>query len=374
MRTAEFGLAASSLIVALLAAEGVTRVVHGPPALAEPQVRYAPDPVRRFTLLGPQAGFTGNAPERVDSAGFRVNGVPCDRSRATIALALGDSFTFGLGVVDSATWPAQLEVDLRRRGSDLCVVNAGTTSYGVFQEMDLLLERGLATRPRLVIHALSWNDYQSATPPEPGEPSLLTAEGYFVWDVPPKTVGLFGRAKQWLTRHSTVTALLVGVVHRIRQDELGGGYGAEYAQLLDGRLSPEHWAPVRQFYERLRQLSDSAHFRILVVLLPVSGIMAAKHTSQHPYRLHMRAMLDSLHLAYIDAFDVWSASGLGKSLFLTTGPDAHPSALGYRILGRALADTVIRDSLLDETHGRSRHQLPLSHSKARNSGSAARPL
>jgi lysophospholipase L1-like esterase len=354
VRILDVGLALASLAVSIVAAEGVARIVDGrPPSLPLPQVRYRPDAVRTFTLRAPQSGFTLEAPEHVDSSGFRTNGSSCDRRDGTVVLALGDSFTFGLGVSDSSTWPAQLEEDLRRRGDSACVVNGGTVSYGVFQEMDLLVKRGLATRPRLVIHALSWNDYQSAFPPRPGGRPVLTHDGYFKWDFPPPPKTVYGKAKAWLLQHSTLATLLRGVVHRVEQEELAGGYGAAYARLLAGRLSPNQWAPVRSFYQRLRQLQDQDHFRVLVVILPVSGIMQSGDPLDHPYRLRMRAMLDSLHLAYVDAFDVWYHSGLGERMFLNRGPDAHPSALGYRVLAGVIADTVLSDSMLSTLQSRS---------------------
>ena len=100
----------------------------------------------RFTLRPDQETFTYESPANVDHRGFRTNGpaqgVP--RSGITI-LALGDSFTFGLGVPDDATWPARLEQFLSKTISPgPQVLNIGTVSYGVYQEMDLLKEKQMA--------------------------------------------------------------------------------------------------------------------------------------------------------------------------------------------------------------------------------------
>ncbi len=139
----------------------------------EPEIRYRPHPARRFTLLPDQVANTYGAAASIDGRGFRMNGhdyAGRANSGARI-LALGDSFTFGLGVGNEETWPAQLEKTLRSDvGLPVSVINAGTISYGVFQELDLLRSSGLKTQPTIVVHGLYWNDFMNAAPPAPHSP------------------------------------------------------------------------------------------------------------------------------------------------------------------------------------------------------------
>src|SRR5205085_1059176 len=71
-------------------------------------------------------------------------------------LALGDSTTFGWGVPLEDTLPKQLETQLRQsRGSaKIEVVNAGTPTYGPWQSLDWLRERGKEFQPDAVIFSL----------------------------------------------------------------------------------------------------------------------------------------------------------------------------------------------------------------------------
>lgn len=82
------------------------------------------------------------------------------RGRALRVAALGDSFTFGLGVPDGAPWPERLEEVLRNRHGteDLAVLNAGVVSYSPYLE-HLLFERVVAEyEPRLVLVMLDAGD------------------------------------------------------------------------------------------------------------------------------------------------------------------------------------------------------------------------
>jgi hypothetical protein len=65
----------------------------------------------------------------------------------TRIVALGDSFTFGQGVPDDATWPAQLE----RLLPDTEVVNLGVSAYAHDQMYFALSDEGLALEPDVVI-------------------------------------------------------------------------------------------------------------------------------------------------------------------------------------------------------------------------------
>jgi lysophospholipase L1-like esterase len=342
---ATIALLAVSLIVATVMAEAVVRVVVGRPMLRiEPQVRYDPHPIRRFTLRPNQDAYTYSARVRVGPDGFRRNGSPSSSGGARL-FALGDSFTFGLGVADDETWPARLEQRLGGRvPGGVRVINSGVVSYGAFQEMNMLRERGLAMRPSVVIHALYWNDYMTPRPPQPGDPSVLTPEGYFVWDRETPPHGLMRRAAWALVRRSALAWSVLNVVDHFRDGVDGASdYGQAYRRLVEGVIRPEEWEAVTRFYEQLKALGDSAGFVPYVVILPVVDIVKSRDPAAHPYPRYVRGLLDRLGIRYFDCFALWQAKRYGEDTFLPQGPDAHLNAKGYARLADSLAQALLAD-------------------------------
>lgn len=80
-------------------------------------------------------------------------------------LVLGDSLTAGYGLEQAATFPVQLEDQLRMAGYDVNVINAGvsgdTTAGGLAR-----LEWALADQPEIVIVELGANDALRGLDPE----------------------------------------------------------------------------------------------------------------------------------------------------------------------------------------------------------------
>src|SRR5262252_3064153 len=80
-----------------------------------------------------------------------------------VILAIGDSMTAGYGVAADASYPAQLEQELKNRGYDYRVVNQGVTGSTTTQALSRLT-RGLALQPEIVIIQLGGNDVSQGIP------------------------------------------------------------------------------------------------------------------------------------------------------------------------------------------------------------------
>jgi len=74
-----------------------------------------------------------------------------------LILAIGDSMTAGYGVPADASYPAQLESELRRRGYDYRVVNYGVSGSTTTQALSRMT-KALALQPDIVIIQLGGND------------------------------------------------------------------------------------------------------------------------------------------------------------------------------------------------------------------------
>jgi lysophospholipase L1-like esterase len=97
-----------------------------------------------------------------NTLGLRGSSVAA-RGKAARVIALGDSCTFGIGVADDATWPAQMGTILNGTpgGGGYEVINAGVPGYTAFQGLRYLSERGLALEPDIVVAGFGFNDASS---------------------------------------------------------------------------------------------------------------------------------------------------------------------------------------------------------------------
>lgn len=347
-RLLNLAFSATVLLISFGIGEAVLRAfVRLPMHRVLPEVRYANHPVRRFTLLPNQTAFSYGAPVRIDGRAFRATGDrPPAVGQGVDVLALGDSFTFGMGVRDDETWPAQLERRLseaKRRHIE--VVNAGTISYGVFQEMDLLESSGLATRPRVLIHALYWNDFMNASAPKPGAPPVVDDNAYLAWDQLGQPRGVVRRMTSTLVSSSALLFTLRQVAAASARTGTDSSYGAAYARFLEEGLTKDEWRPVEEFYLELKRLAAEHDFALMSVVMPVSGIVIRREAPDaHPYPTAARELLTRLAIPYLDTFSLWSERPDGGDLFLPQGEDAHLNPEGYRLVSDALAKMVLGEA------------------------------
>ena len=342
-------LATIAFVLSLAIGELVLRLfVTLPLVRVDPEVRYRPDPMRRFSLLPNQAAFTYGARVSIDANGFRRNAAvpPASEKNGPVVLALGDSFTFGLGVEDGETWPAQLEARLRAQtGQAVRVVNAGTISYGVFQEMALLRSAGLQVRPAIVIHGLYWNDFMNAAPPAADAPPVLTPDGHFVWDRPADTRSSIHRLASWAFAHSALLFSMRQAVARLLPagDADGGtsAYARAFDQMLEHGLAEVDWEPVEKFYGDLERLGQENSFETLVVIMPVHAMVCRPEAEEHPYPAQARRRLEALGLAYVDGFSLWTQQTCDTDRFLPEGPDGHLNSEGYQLIADAVAARLL---------------------------------
>ncbi len=156
-----------TVLVALLG-EGIVRLMVPATALGG-TARFQFDPVCGWTMRPNSSGTRGivlddgtlgSVTVRISAQGFREREIgPKAPGEYRIAM-IGDSFTFGTGLRDEETISARLEQRLKDAipGKHATVMNLGCGGYGPWQAHALLLERGLALQPDLVILQLFLNN------------------------------------------------------------------------------------------------------------------------------------------------------------------------------------------------------------------------
>jgi len=180
--------------------------------------------------------------------GAREYAVPKPPSVARI-VALGDSVTYGVGVPDDATWPAQLEAALP--GTE--VVNLGEPAYAHDQMYFALSDDGLAFQPDAVILGFYANDllrdeltfYCSEKPR-----FTLTPGGWQIENQPvPSPWDAYDRYR----RLPLVYAIPHVLFDALTQPALDEHSGEERAT---------------EIFRRMRQLTEAAGARFIIVNMP----------------------------------------------------------------------------------------------------------
>lgn len=121
---------------------------------------YIPHPTRGWTMRPNFKGQDNRAWTKINSHGLRGPEIedpkPPGQTRITF---LGDSVTYGAGVVEADSFVARirgrLETDHPKRFS---VVNLSVQAYSPWQELDLLVEVGLPLEPDVIVHVFCLND------------------------------------------------------------------------------------------------------------------------------------------------------------------------------------------------------------------------
>lgn len=163
------------IVVALLSFEFTARVLPSellPPALSSIVVEmedrahstdpYLPDP-RLWYVIRPGTDFVMKLPDSNFRMQTNLNFSGVGFGGGTVGgptwgVAVGDSFTFGLGVDQETTWIAQLAKLSRRE-----IINLGVPGWGPQQYTRTLEQYGIPLKPKIVFYGLYNNDLGNAT-------------------------------------------------------------------------------------------------------------------------------------------------------------------------------------------------------------------
>jgi lysophospholipase L1-like esterase len=230
---------------------------------------------------------------------------PIETKRRFRVLALGDSCTFGLGVQDGETWPAQLEGVLQVSGLDVEVINAGVPGYSAYQGRRLFETRGLALEPDLVLVTFGFNDADTGMPRSDFE----TAEA------------LKNRTAVPFLSGSRLAEALRGLVVR-----------PQPAGPKRPRLSP---AEMLETLDGIKRLCDMRGIAMIVVIWPYEGQV---RQNAPDYVLHQQTLARFCQERGVEGVDLINAFvRAGGPLFLD---HIHADARGCRVTAESLAPWV----------------------------------
>ena len=214
----------------LLLMEGDTYYVKDPPIgnMIRPQTDYVfPSEEFRFRIQTrlnfPSAGFRGGT-----------------LGRPAWGAAFGDSFTFGAGVDQEATWVAQLSRLTNRE-----IINFGVPGHGPHQYTRIFQKYGVRLRPKVVFYALFSNDLRDG----------------LRFEAPPANRKQRMTAKRFLTRYSASYNIFNNVSRSLKKSRTNDQRNTIGLKLLDRRLRDPYAIADRNFASAwagiARQIEDA---------------------------------------------------------------------------------------------------------------------
>jgi hypothetical protein len=198
-------------------------------------------------------------------------------------LFVGDSFTFGVGVDDSATYPARVDARLRRwceRPTE--AVNGGVGGFGTSHELSFLQHYGWRLEPDVVVLGFLTSD-----PEDNSLNGLHRLVDGQLEEIPESQRPGWGLIRahrhvpgyNWLVRHSTLfnwTRLKVGslVAQRAAAHEAARARAPAADDQGGEQRELERWRLTAAIFGRVRAQADSHGARLVVAIIPHGSTLA----------------------------------------------------------------------------------------------------
>jgi lysophospholipase L1-like esterase len=282
-----------------------------------------------------------NGTEPMNSQGFRDFEYPEEKGEKVFRiLAVGDSFTFGVGVNFDDSYPKKLERLLNYHGREgeavYQVLNLGHPRLSTPEEVQGLKRRLAQYRPDLVVLGYCLNDAEDWSDPE-GVQRLRRQhllEGY-----KPPAAGVAG----FLHDHSALYRLVAGRMG----NSLSFARQKDYYRALY-REDARGWRRTREALSDLGRISAESRIPVVVMLFPLFSFGLSEQG--YPFaEIHRRiaAAAAEADLSFLDLFHAYRNL---NPLRLEAVPyqDPHPSAIGHAVAAERLLKFLLTNDLLPE--------------------------
>lgn len=330
-------LALSAAAVTLLLAEGAVRILGiAPPPLPafdgkdtrnveDRRLLFenVPGSRRTLTFVDRPGGEPRVVRHTINRLGLRGRETTVPKPEKVFRIAcLGDSFTFGYGVDDGETWPAQLEAQLRADpgGRRVEVLNFGVSGYDTVQEVRQLQVKVMAFSPDVVLLGWYFND------PAVHGKALPECE-----EVPFLMRTLRPRNEDWiatLRERSHLADLICDRLYRASFQRLfitNRGYAY--------RDDAQGWQAATSSLKRARDVLASRGIPFAVVLFPTLFELDGDIASRDAYR-KVTAFCREIEVPSLDLTPEFAGRDL-RSLWIHYS-DNHANGEAYGIAARAV--------------------------------------
>lgn len=359
-----FVLLTVSLCAALVVCEFVVRHVAPQGVYRFPTGMFVLDEATQYRL---KPGFKGVAETTEYRTEIRVNGAGLredhdygpKRQDVFRILAIGDSFTMGVGVEASQAYMKLQEQLAPAHAGRYEVINGGVPGYSPGQSLAYLEKRGLALQPDLVVLSLFvGNDIIESYRQLP----FYLVDGYLTNGLPqegmlPPAIKLYLQGNSHL--YQLVWPMVARVLHPSHNGELGAtaqdDFRAMYSDASDTR-SRDVWKAVESRVARFEALARAHGFAPVIAIVPEhkqvdaqlwSGAMKAAD-SRYAYRpeapgVRIAELCRQHNIPAIDLLDGIRNAGALAPLYFDV--DGHFTVTGNAVTARVLSGFLAREVL-----------------------------
>jgi lysophospholipase L1-like esterase len=316
-------LAAGTLVMLAILEIGLRVAGLGHPYYSAPELyRPNPDPNVQFEPRPNFDGFSEGNSVQTNSRGLRERELAVPKTVGTTRIVfLGDSVTFGAGVLDHEAFPRLLEPMLQgSRPGPVETVNTAVVGYNTAQELSRLRDVGLAYQPDGVVLVFVVND-------------LLDTFSIFDHQYTPTDIS--APLKVWLRRHSHLYRFVQDTYWRV---------ALEMRRARTGQTEPLR--PRARVDERLGQLGQIVDLAksngapLFLVLYPDNLSDPVGPGADGQRRTVREELTRFAQSRGIPAFDLTEALGDvrdPRARQHRLREDPHPSPVGHRVIAEALS-------------------------------------
>ncbi len=285
-----------------------------------------------FFTRDPNSTITADAKEfkfhrRTNTLGLSDMEIPPKKAGAIRIIALGDSFTEGVGVSYDSTWVNKLGTSLNQQYPELhfSMVNAGVGGSDPVYEYMLFQEKLIQHSPDLVLMVMNGSDVAE-----------IAHRGGFERFNPDGTTGSGRVSWEWIYASNHIVR---GVMHVL----LGYNHYLVPVKEMEARKSL-FVENVLDITERMSRLSVNKDFRVLYVIHPLLADFMVQDYGE-PKMLALRDSLTQRGLSFLDlraVFENKNISNFDEAQPFYWPIDQHFNQRGYDFFCMAVRDEILR--------------------------------
>jgi lysophospholipase L1-like esterase len=333
-RTLLWRLSVSTLIFLAVLELGLRALDLGHPYESEPE-SYLPvaDADVLFTLKPGYRGFSEGTDVAISQQGLRDREFAIPKPASTFRLlALGDSVTFGFGVLGEQTFSKQLEQRLNALGESRTyeVLNGGVIGYNTIQERARLERIGLHFQPDAVVLMFLVNDM---------------LDTFSIFDHQYEPTDRLAPLKKWLRRNSRLYRFYQNVTWRLQAAFTKDPDRPEQAR--DRQRLEEREAEIL----RINQISREHGVRFFLAIYPDNlnqQVTPNASGRSMTVREELLGFAQRNSLPVLDLSDAIGDVNDPRARQMRLREDPHPSPAGHQAIANALLPALQSAGILGQ--------------------------